>query len=63
MDRRSEAERRESFRQINANISIEGVVMDASDVHLQSRVIRGELTHEEAIAEVRKDFEGGTAKP
>jgi hypothetical protein len=48
---------RESFRQVNASCAIEGMVMTAEDLALQERVIQGELTHDEAIAEARKAFD------
>jgi hypothetical protein len=57
MNRRTEAERRESFRRVNASCAIEGMVMTREDLALQERVIRDEITHEAAIAEVRKAFD------
>ena len=56
MDRRSSQERRESFAQINASSAIEGHVMDRADLRIQERVIRGEVTHEEAVAQIREEF-------
>jgi hypothetical protein len=45
MDRRSEAEHRESFLQTNASLAIEAMVMTAEDLALQECVIRDELPH------------------
>jgi Antitoxin VbhA len=59
VDRRTPGERRESFAQINASSAIEGHVMDRADLQMQERVIRGELTHDEAVAQIRREF--GTA--
>lgn len=56
MDKRTEAQRRESFRQVNASCAIEERVMTAEDLALQERVICGPITHEEALAEVRKEY-------
>ena len=56
MDKRTEQERRESFRQINANCAIEGQVMNEADLAVQERVIRGEVTHDEAVTEVCQEF-------
>lgn len=63
MDRRTAAERRASFEQINASIGIEGHEMAPADLQLQERVIRGELTHEQAIAQVRKEFGAAPKDP
>lgn len=56
IDRRSECERRASFAQINASWAIEGQLMDAADLMLQEQLIRGELTHEQAIDEVKRCY-------
>jgi hypothetical protein len=56
MDKRTEVQRRESFRQVDANCAIEDRVMTAEDLALQERVICGPITHEGAIAEVRKEY-------
>ena len=62
MDKRTEEERRRSFQRINANCAIEGLVMDEADLAAQEQVIRGEVTHEEAVTEVCKEF-GVPSKP
>jgi hypothetical protein len=55
MKRTTEEERRASFAQANASCAIEGLQMDAADLAIQERIVRGEITHEEAISEsVRK---------
>jgi hypothetical protein len=46
MDKRTEAQRRESFRQVNASCAIEDRVMTAEDLALQERVICGPIMHE-----------------
>jgi hypothetical protein len=59
---RSEATRRASFAQINASWAIEGQVMDAADLAMQERLIRGELTHEQAIETVKDRYRTGRAR-
>jgi hypothetical protein len=56
MDRRSEAQRRESFPQMNESCAIEGMVMTGEDLALQERVIRGALTRAAAITAARNAF-------
>ena len=56
MDKRTEAQRRESFRQVNASCAIEDRVMTVEDLALQECVICGQITHEGAVAEVRKEY-------
>lgn len=48
---------RSAFAQINASWSIEGQAMDAADLALQSRVIAGELTTEQAIEIVKRRYQ------
>lgn len=57
---RTLAERRASFAQINASWAIEGQVMDAADLVMQERLIRGEITHEQAIEEVNRRYRIGS---
>jgi hypothetical protein len=54
MDKRTEAQRRESFRQVNTSCAVEDRVMTAEDLALQKRVICGPITREGAIDEVCK---------
>ena len=49
-----QAERREQFRQANASQALEGLHMDAHDLAIQERVINGELTPDQAVAEYLK---------
>jgi hypothetical protein len=56
MDKRTEAQRRESFRQVNASCAVEDRVMTTEDLALQERVMCGPITHEGAIAEVCKEY-------
>lgn len=53
------AERREQFRQANASQALEGLRMDANDLALQERVIKGELTPDQAVAEYLKQAKRG----
>lgn len=43
-------ERLEQFRQANASLSLEGLIVDPDDLEIQGRVARGELTADEAVA-------------
>ena len=47
----TEEQRRAAFAQANASCAIEGLPMDAVDLAVQERIIRGEITDEEAISE------------
>lgn len=48
-DSRQEAIRRENFRQVNASLSLEGMEMDPESLALQERIIKGEISHQQAI--------------
>lgn len=54
-----EAIRREQFRQANASEALEGLQMDALDMAIQERVVKGELTPDQAVAEYLKQAKGG----
>lgn len=54
-----EAERREQFRQANASQALEGLQMDANDLAIQEKVIKGELTSDQAVAEYLKQAKRG----
>jgi hypothetical protein len=56
MDERTEAQRRESFRQVKASCAVEDRVMTAEDLALRERVICGLIMPEGAVAEVRKEY-------
>lgn len=56
IDHRTQAQRRAPFAQINASWAIEGQVMDAAGLTLQERLIRGEITHEQAIEAVKRRY-------
>ena len=56
MDKRTEAQRRESFRQVNVSCAVEDRVMTVEDLALQERVICGQITPEGTVAEVRKEY-------
>lgn len=43
-------QRREAFRQANAIVGLEGWQPSPSALAVQERVIRGELTHDQAVA-------------
>ena len=43
--------RREQFAQANASEALEGLIASDLDLGIQERVIRGELTHDQAVAE------------
>jgi len=56
MDKRTEAQRREPFREVNASCAVEDRVMTVEDLAPQERVICGQITHEGAVvAEMRKE--------
>lgn len=48
-DRRGQEQRRADFGQANASLALEGVVMSDDDLAVQSLLIRGEITHDEAV--------------
>lgn len=50
----SEAERRYSMDQALADARLEGYEPDAGFLELAARVVRNELTHEQAIAIIRE---------
>lgn len=49
-------ERRSRFAQINASWAIEGMIVDEADLAMQERIIRGEITAEEAIDELKDRY-------
>jgi len=49
-------QRREGFRQANASLALEGLVMSAEDLALQERVITGEITTDQAVALLRSKY-------
>lgn len=53
------ATRREQFRQANASEALEGLEMEDSDRAIQERVIMGELTPNQAVAEYLKQAKRG----
>lgn len=53
--------RREQFAQANASLSLEGMQVDAADLELQERVISGEVSHDEAIAQLLASVRKGAA--
>lgn len=58
---RTASDRRASFAQINASWAIEGQVMDTVDLAMQEQLVRGEITHEQAIEEVKRRYRIGSA--
>lgn len=48
------ATRRAQFVQANASLALEGFEMSADDLVIQERVIKGELTHDQAVAQYLK---------
>jgi hypothetical protein len=51
-----EAARRKALEQANASIALEGLVVDAEDLALQERIIKGEITTDEASALLIEKF-------
>jgi len=43
-------QRAEQFAQANASLALEGLEVSLNDLAVQARVIRGELTHDQAVA-------------
>ncbi|HEU4602918.1 MAG TPA: antitoxin VbhA family protein [Steroidobacteraceae bacterium] len=54
--RRTKSDRRSRFTQINASWAIEGQIVDEADLAMQERIIRGEITAEEAIDELKDRY-------
>lgn len=48
-DAERQARRRADFDQANASLALEGLVMDDDDRAVQALLIRGEITHDEAV--------------
>lgn len=53
---RAESELRSRFAQINASWAIEGQIVDEADLAMQERIIRGEITAQEAIDELKDRY-------
>lgn len=51
------AKRRESFRQANASLALEGMIADEAQLARQEEIIQGRLTTEQAAALYREEFE------
>lgn len=51
-----EASRRKAFEQANASIALEGLVVNAEDLALQERIIKGDITADEASALLVEKF-------
>lgn len=49
MDAERQAQRRADFDQANASLALEGVVMNDDDRAVQALLIRGDITHDEAV--------------
>jgi hypothetical protein len=45
------AKRRESFRQVNASLALEGMIVDDAQLAQQEEIIQGRLSTEQAVAQ------------
>jgi hypothetical protein len=61
-DKRSEAQRRWDMNDALANCKIEGFVPDAEHLEQSERIIRGEITTEQAIEEIKAKYQRGGAQ-
>lgn len=55
------ASRREQFAQANASLALEGLQVDAADLEIQERIINGEVSHDEAVAQLLASVRKGAA--
>jgi hypothetical protein len=53
---RTESERRFRLTQINASLAIEGQIVDEADLAIQERIIRGEISVQEAIDKLKDRY-------
>ncbi|EEP8169015.1 antitoxin VbhA family protein [Salmonella enterica subsp. enterica serovar Saintpaul] len=48
-DHARQEQRRVDFDQVNASLALEGLAMSADDLAVQALLIRGDITHDEAV--------------
>ncbi|XGB21177.1 antitoxin VbhA family protein (plasmid) [Comamonas thiooxydans] len=48
-DHARQEQRRADFDQVHASLALEGLAMSADDLAVQALLIRGDLTHDEAV--------------